>query len=198
MIITAATSIVPFTGPDGNPLTDVSEFARVIDLITIMNYDIWGSWSATVGPNAPLDDTCAESQNKGGSAVSAVQAWKKAGFASNQISLGVASYGHSFSVNNTDALIAGALAPYPKFNASVQPQGDAWDILSGPDVCGNPAVFGGTIDFWGMVSLGYLKSDGTPNTDIFYRFDNCSQTVSFSFRVMEQPNIHHLWLAICV
>src|SRR6266850_274670 len=38
-----------------------------------MNYDIWGSWSPTVGPNAPLDDSCAPSQQ--GSAKSAVKAW---------------------------------------------------------------------------------------------------------------------------
>lgn len=40
--ITAATQTVPFAGPDGRPLRDVSEFARVLDWIVLMNYDVWG------------------------------------------------------------------------------------------------------------------------------------------------------------
>jgi hypothetical protein len=32
----------PFAGPDGNPMSDVSAFAKVLDWITIMNYDVWG------------------------------------------------------------------------------------------------------------------------------------------------------------
>ena len=63
-----------------------------------MNYDVWGSWSPTVGPNAPLDDSCADPANQQGSAVSAVKAWSTAGFPHNQIILGVAAYGHSFFV----------------------------------------------------------------------------------------------------
>ncbi|KAG1744097.1 uncharacterized protein EDB91DRAFT_210501 [Suillus paluster] len=60
-----------------------------------MNYDIWGSWFPTVGPNALLNDTCASSANQQGSAVSAVKAWTDAGMPANEIVLGVASYGHS-------------------------------------------------------------------------------------------------------
>jgi chitinase len=33
LIITAAVSIKPFIGSDGNPMTDVSEFAKVLDYI---------------------------------------------------------------------------------------------------------------------------------------------------------------------
>jgi len=43
-----------------------------------MNYDVWGSWSTGVGPNAPLDDSCAPT--KTGSASSGVKAWESAGF----------------------------------------------------------------------------------------------------------------------
>jgi chitinase len=59
LIITAAVTVTPFIGSDGNPMTDVSEFAKVLDYIEILNFDIWGPWSNTVGPNAPLYDTCA-------------------------------------------------------------------------------------------------------------------------------------------
>jgi chitinase len=56
-----------------------------------MNYDVWGSFSATVGPNAPLNDSCAPASDQQGSAVSAVQAWTKANFPVNQMILGVAA-----------------------------------------------------------------------------------------------------------
>lgn len=50
-----------------------------------MAYDIWGAWSTTgVGPNAPLDDTCAT--NKAGSATSAVNAWIAAKFPADKVS----------------------------------------------------------------------------------------------------------------
>ena len=41
-LISLATQVWPFTGPDGNSLSDVSGFADVIDWILIMNYDVWG------------------------------------------------------------------------------------------------------------------------------------------------------------
>lgn len=47
-----------------------------------MNYDVWGSWDTGVGPNAPLEDSCAPIQ--AGSADSAVKAWKAAGFPASQ------------------------------------------------------------------------------------------------------------------
>ena len=40
--ITAATQTVPFAGPDGLPLQDVSEFSSVLDWVLLMNYDVWG------------------------------------------------------------------------------------------------------------------------------------------------------------
>jgi len=73
--------------------------------------------------------------------MSGVKAWTAAGFPADQIVLGVASYGHSYSVNHTDAFAnqkSGKLAgSFPAFNASNQPVGDVWDGQPGPDVCGN-------------------------------------------------------------
>jgi chitinase len=40
--ITAATQTLPFAGEDGNPLADVTEFAKVLDWVLLMNYDTWG------------------------------------------------------------------------------------------------------------------------------------------------------------
>jgi chitinase len=149
-----------------------------------MNYDIWGSWSSTVGPNAPLDDSCAPSQQ--GSAMSAVKAWTSANFPINKIILGVASYGHSFHVNQADALDAsGNIKLYAQFDKTQQPAGDSWDsTASGVDACGNTNTVGGVFDFWGMIEGGYLTKDGKAASGIDYTFDNCSKTV----RVSTCPN----------
>ena len=204
LIISAATTVVPFIGPDGNPLSDVSDFAEVLDFIEIMSYDIWGPWSPTVGPNAPLNDACDAAQNQTGSAVSAVQKWHAAGMPFGQIVMGVPCYGHSFLVDRTDAFEPGStslLAPYPKFNASAHPKGDSWDDGTGVDVCGNPVLPGGTVDFWGLIQLGYLNPNGTVKQGIFFRYDNCSQTVSFFFLLffcVVEPVFTASGLAICV
>ncbi len=145
-----------------------------------MNYDVWGSFSATVGPNAPLNDSCASSTAyQQGSAVSAVQAWTKAGFPANKIILGVPSYTHSFRVNQSDALDAsGNLKLFPPFNKGDQPAGDKWDgTAGGVDTCGNPNVVGGVFQFWGLIEAGFLRSNGTPSCEVYSTFDSCSMTV---------------------
>lgn len=47
-LITAATQVWPFADENGNPMGDVSAFAKVLDWILIMNYDIWGCEFAEV------------------------------------------------------------------------------------------------------------------------------------------------------
>lgn len=144
-----------------------------------MNYDIWGSWSSGVGPNAPLNDTCAGPNEQQGSAVSAVKAWSDAGMPTNQIVLGVAAYGHSFHVDKADALAGNTLNAYPKFDAALQPAGDKWDGPAGSDDgCGVLTTTpGGTMDFWGLIDAKFLNANGTAAPGINYRFDDCSQTV---------------------
>ncbi|KAK2466026.1 hypothetical protein APHAL10511_001668 [Amanita phalloides] len=176
LILTAATAIVPFYGANGSPSTNVAGFARVLDWITIMNYDIWGSWSPKVGPNAPLDDSCAPSADQVGSAASTVDKWHSAGMPLHQIVLGVAAYGHSYRVERAQAYEGRSLALYPPFERGNQPAGDHWDGKPGVDACGNPTGIGGIVNFWGLVWMGYLKHDGTPHKEIAHMFDNCSKT----------------------
>jgi len=40
--ITAATQTSPFVDSHGQPMEDVSECAKVLDWILLMNYDVWG------------------------------------------------------------------------------------------------------------------------------------------------------------
>lgn len=180
--ISTTTSIVPFLSADLTPLTDVSGFAKVLDYITVLNYDVWGPWMNAVGPNAPLNDTCAPSQV--GSAVSAVKSWTTAGMPVSKIALGVPAYGRSYLVPSANALNSnGTIDPYPAFNASAQPSGDKWDPVPPAgqvDVCGNLDRTGGTWRFWALIDAGKLTKKGKVNvrTGNQYHFDECSQTVS--------------------
>ncbi|KAJ7682443.1 glycoside hydrolase family 18 protein [Mycena polygramma] len=179
LILSAATAISPFADADGNPLADISAFSKVLDYIAIMVYDINGPWSAAVGPNAPLNDSCAPSDFQAGAAVSAVHDWHAAGMPLDQIVLGVAAYGHSFRVAKSDAFKNGShtqLALYPAFNASDAPVGDAWDDAAGVDECGNFEAQGGVINFWGLIEQGYLNTDGSPKKGVPFLFDQCTQT----------------------
>ena len=97
-MITLAVRATPFTDTDG----DLSDLAEDVDYIgehtcyiydciinrspcgtAIMDYDIWGSWSPTTGPNAPLDDSCAAT--KVGSAASSVQQWTATNFPADKV-----------------------------------------------------------------------------------------------------------------
>jgi chitinase len=157
-----------------------------------MNYDVWGSWSPSVGPNAPLDDSCTPSPR--GSAKSAVKAWTGAGFPVNKIILGVPAYGHSYHVGSSNAFDAsGKLEPYVPFDKSQQPMGDKWDssgTAGGVDVCGKPNVAGpdGIFNFWGLIDGGFLTENGTVAKGIDYTFDQCSQTVSDQQRLWPRSN----------
>ncbi|PFH47381.1 glycoside hydrolase family 18 protein [Amanita thiersii Skay4041] len=189
LVLTAAVGIAPFVGPDGSPMSDVSGFSKYLDHISIMEYDVFGSWSQTVGPNAPLDDSCAPQPQ--GSATSAVKAWTSAGFPANkvskrctQIALGVAAYGHSFHVDRNVALnAAGSLLTTVPFDKSQQPagEGETPGTTSKPtDECGNTSGPSGIFNFGGMINAGYLQMSGngtvTPANGMVQTFDTCSQT----------------------
>lgn len=180
LLLTAAAAITPFAGADGSPSPSVADFSKVLDFVAMMNYDLWGSWSNSVGPNAPLHDACAAPENQQGSAEAAVKAWTGAGFPANKLVLGVPSYGRALHVNKADAFVSGStLASYPKFDKSKQPAGGDGDAPS-VDVCGVQNGLTGVFTFAALVSEGYLKDDGTPADGIAYHFDDCSKTVSSS------------------
>ncbi|KAF5317644.1 hypothetical protein D9758_018631 [Tetrapyrgos nigripes] len=178
--LSAAVSITPYNDANKKPSTDMSEFAKYLDTIMIMNYDIWGSWSDAVGPNAPLNDICAPAAKQQGSAVSAVANWEKAGVLLEKIILGVASYGHSYEVATKDAFVDGTtteLASYPAFNKTARPQGDSWDTDNLTiDKCGNPQTYGGNWNMWALIGAGLLDETGQPVDGVPYRFDDCSKT----------------------
>lgn len=146
-----------------------------------MNYDVYGTFSSVTGPNSPLNDTCAPSADQQGSAVSAISAWTDAGFPADKIVLGVAAYGHSFTVTPSVAVTGTTLNIYTSFDKTNIPIGDSWDPPSTtPDVCGNPPVGNGNTgiyNFWALIEDGFLNSDGTVASGMNGLFDECSQTV---------------------
>ena len=145
-----------------------------------MNYDVFGSWAANTGPNAPLKDSCAPTADQLGSAESAVAAWTGAGFPATQILLGVPAYGRSFHVDLSAAKsTSGSLNAYAAFDKTNIPLGEG-ETSSTPvaNKCGILEGPGGVWSFRGMIERGFLGADGNPAEGIDYTFDECSQTVS--------------------
>ncbi|KAJ4490896.1 glycoside hydrolase family 18 protein [Lentinula aciculospora] len=180
LILSAATSLLPWNDTSGSPSKDVSGFSKVLDFVAIMNYDVYNILSSHAGPNSPLNDMCAPANDQTGSAVSSVKAWTDAGMPASQILLGIAAYGHSFVVPESTAFQSSSSTNitnvYPSFNKSAEHLGDRWDTSGGVDICGNFSGPSGVYSYWGLVEEGYINKDGTPKSGIGYLFDNCSQT----------------------
>ncbi|GAA5899112.1 glycoside hydrolase family 18 protein [Sporobolomyces salmoneus] len=96
-ILSADTSSGVYNEADGNPSTDMSEFGKVLDFITIMTYDATTYSSKTTGPNFAFSSKCAPSTGTY-EIPTAVQAWIDAKFPAEKISVGLASYGYAWEV----------------------------------------------------------------------------------------------------
>ncbi|KAN0091384.1 Glycoside hydrolase superfamily [Tylopilus felleus] len=111
LTLSTATPVTPFHDASGNPSADLGDFARVLDYVAIMDYDVWDSSSPYIRPNAPLDDALR---------------------CGSLVVLGVAYYGHSFTISPSDGFTHDSnteLAAYPRYNTSNQPLGDSWATL---------------------------------------------------------------------
>lgn len=150
----------------------------------IMNYDIYGAWAATAGPNAPLAFACDARNNQGGGK-EGIAKWHAAGLPMNKIVLAVPAYSHSFSVTPAAAFPNGTNGPlnaYPAQNSSNRLQGGSWDSDPPIDPCGNPQPHSGTWTFRAMIEEGkFLDAQGNPAKGMAFGYDNCSQTVSFIY-----------------
>ncbi|KAH8765982.1 family 18 glycosyl hydrolase [Diaporthe sp. PMI_573] len=177
LTLTAATSLFPWNDATGSRSTDLSGFAEALDYMMIMNYDIYGAWASTAGPNAPLDSAC-DARNIMGSGNMGVQAWLDAGVPADKLVLGLAAYGHGFRVNETSAMSPnGTLQLYPAQNSSDRFQGSSWDDDPPIDDCGNAQPPSGTYPLWSLITeAGFLDETAKPLPGIQYTWDNCSQT----------------------
>ncbi|GJN92036.1 hypothetical protein Rhopal_005064-T1 [Rhodotorula paludigena] len=96
--LSMAASVAGIMGPTGAYLTDLSGFAAVLDYVTIMTYDITGTWSGFTGPNAPLASACSPGGNQF-SIIGAMTAYRNAGFAPSHILVGIPAYSYSYYVS---------------------------------------------------------------------------------------------------
>ncbi|KAJ7915831.1 glycoside hydrolase family 18 protein [Mycena leptocephala] len=131
--LTAAV-FTPFTGSDKKPMTDVSEFAKVLDPMYWIEL-------TTVGPNAALRDDCAPSELQFGSIKSVVVQWTEANFPAEKIVLGLAAYGHSFNVT-----------PEAAINQTSRSL-NMYSAIGGTQPAGSE----------GLVTEGFLDSNGNAN-----------------------------------
>jgi chitinase len=177
LILSASATDIPWPSSPDSSSKNLSEFSKVLDYITIMNYDISSNPKIGVGPASPLNDSCAPVGAQFGSAISGINAWTAAGMPHDQLLLGVPAYGHSYVVPPTQITSPGVTElSYPPFNLSLELIGDSWDSPPGLDACGNMEGPGGTYTYRGLVQQGFLNEDGSVKDGIEYRFDGCSET----------------------
>ncbi|ORX92938.1 glycoside hydrolase, partial [Basidiobolus meristosporus CBS 931.73] len=135
-LMSAAVRVKPFDGPDGIPLTDVSEFAQYLDYVNIMAYDINGAWSSTTGPNAPFNYSPGN-----GDPFSVTQAfndWTAAKFPAEKLVMGLPFYGRSLTAD-TD-MNNKPISMYAAKNA-VTPKGDNSDSNEPNLFCNEGSVY---------------------------------------------------------
>ncbi|KAJ2706656.1 hypothetical protein FB645_001406 [Coemansia sp. IMI 203386] len=168
-LITLAVRVQPFDTPSG-PSSDVSEFAKYVDYVNIMAYDIGGPWNAETGPNAPFN----YEQGKGTplSFVSSIDAWTNAGFPKEQLVAGLGFYGRS-SVAMQDMT--------RDLNNQYQPQehnvplGDSEDA-PWYDSCAGSSSASGTWQWKNLRAQGVLVNPNTASGAWTRQWDSVTQT----------------------
>ncbi|KAJ2851076.1 hypothetical protein IWW36_001423 [Coemansia brasiliensis] len=151
-LIALGVGMTPFLGPEG-PLKDVSEYAKLVDYINILAYDVNGPHGDTTGPNAPLS----LQQGKGSQAslISAVDSWTAAKFPASQITAGLAFYGRAATAKADMA--AQSWNIYQPREEEI-PRGDNDDGLWA-DRCNNkPPHFSGVWSYNNLRKQGMLES----------------------------------------
>ncbi|KAJ6593440.1 glycoside hydrolase family 18 protein [Mycena capillaripes] len=130
-IISAAVTDLPWLGPNGSPLADVSAYAAQLTYANLMNYDINGSWSSAPGPNAPYGNLCGNSSQPAYSAESAFKQWTAAKFPASKLLLGLPLYG--YVLNSTKTTLAEFTLPVNESNGELDAVAeDDADLDAGP------------------------------------------------------------------
>lgn len=198
--LSAAVSVHGFMGPSGEYLKDHAPYAKFLDFITIMAYDLYGPTSTPLfGPNAPLFETCNDPETKF-SVSQAIQAWTSTGFPASQILLGIPSYGYQYqlessSLNPTHFSGQPNLTSlfFGKIDKSKQAQGLKTGPVS-PGSCGSPTDDGNFL-FKDLITCGFLSQDGLTGLRGFQRhYDHCTHTVSFQQVFLQNPISSYIYL----
>ncbi|KNF02861.1 hypothetical protein PSTG_03810 [Puccinia striiformis f. sp. tritici PST-78] len=183
--LSAAVSVKGFMSPDGKTyLTDVSEFAKVLNFFTIMAYDVYvSSLSKVAGPNSPLFSTCSEPTQKF-SVAQAIKQWTSTGVPAHQLLLGIPSYGYGYTLSSNKIVPsqfsgkAGVTSQLFQPRVSTVPaSGKTAGVATGADVCGIPNVAGGQWLFKELSETGKLSKNQKEGLNGYERhYDNCTHT----------------------
>ncbi|KAJ1792767.1 hypothetical protein IW139_003859 [Coemansia sp. RSA 353] len=168
-LITLAVRVQPFE-VNGTPISDVSEFAKVVDYANLMQYDINGGWNNDTGPNAPFNFE--EGKGLQVSFVSAIEDWTKAGWPASQLTAGIGFYGRS-TIANVD-MTKDPKNQYQSQQSTV-PLGDSEDA-SWYDACAGSTANSGTWQWKHLRDQGLLTSPTTAAAPWVRQWDDVSQT----------------------
>ncbi|GAA5935142.1 hypothetical protein JCM3775_007214 [Rhodotorula graminis] len=95
--LSMAVPVSGVVGASGEILADMKPFAAVLDYISIMAYDITGTWNGYTGPNSPWSAGCAPAGNPY-SIYSGISLYLKAGFSGSHILVGLPMYAYGYYV----------------------------------------------------------------------------------------------------
>ncbi|KAI0244000.1 hypothetical protein L0F63_004072 [Massospora cicadina] len=155
-LITAAVRVEPFDDEKGEPLKDVSEFAKLFDFVNVMAYDIHVSYTNTTAPNAPFDYR--KGKGKAFSFKQSLEAWKSAGTSK---ATEMVTKDNQFVLRTKDKV-----------------KGDETDILERSILCDEP----GPLAHSGIYKYNFLRKDilkkdyKTPIKEYVRYFDNITKT----------------------
>ncbi|KAJ2417887.1 hypothetical protein GGF41_005266, partial [Coemansia sp. RSA 2531] len=169
-LLTLAVRVEPFDGPSG-PVKDVSAFAKIVDYINLMTYDIAGVWNPTTSPNAPLQ--FAPGQGPQFSVGSAIDSWSGAGWPTSQMNLGIPFYGYAMAA--TKNMLQTPSNMYAPISATA-PQGDKDDALYADPCSGGPAVYSGAWQWKHLRDQALLTSTGTAASPWVRTWDSTTST----------------------
>ncbi|OZJ01453.1 hypothetical protein BZG36_05663, partial [Bifiguratus adelaidae] len=169
--ISAAVALTPFADAKGNPLKDVSEYAKYFDWLNLMSYDVNGPWSATAAPNGPLYNIPGKGANA--SIYTGVMDWHNAGFPKDKIVIGIPWYSHSAIALKTPT----TANFYVPINGSVI-QGDDNDVPVADNCPGQVAVYSGQWKFKNYFIQGVFKGKDylNPHEGWQRHYDTVTQT----------------------
>ncbi|KAF9109984.1 hypothetical protein BGX27_006898 [Mortierella sp. AM989] len=171
-LLTAAVRVKPFDDASGNPMTDVSAFVPYFDWVSVMAYDIMGSWSETTGGNAPFNTP--PSPGDPFSFVQAINSWMSAGWPSDKLVVGTAFYGRSLTAT-IDMNAQNPLSMYAPHTATT-PKGGPADTNDVNYYCNEGSVYSGLWK-WKELRAGVLTGGPTtPAAGWTRHWDNATQT----------------------
>lgn len=160
-----------FSGPNGQPLTDVSEYSQQIDYINILAYDVNSPMSFTTGPNAPLSYESRRGPQY--SLASTIDKWVNARFPAEKIAIGLAFYGRA-ATTKVD-MSAQPWNVYQPKDTEV-PRGDNDDGLWADRCTGKPASFSGIWSYKNLRAQGLLDTPVTAAKPWIRYWDSVSLT----------------------